>query len=341
MELGNKIKALRTAKGITQETLAAVLSVSAQAVSKWETGVTTPDIQLLPEIAVYFGTTIDELFCLADEKELDRIQNMLWESRLLTPAQMDKAERWLLDKIKADVQPDRCYFMLAQLHNHQAAMHHEIAAEYAKESVKRDPTSKDGLYELIIAMGGAGHDWYMRDHHDLIEVLRGLIRENPQLPRLYQWLMDNLIDDQRFDEAREALEKMRALDNDFRVPLYDGLIFFYQGDREKAREIWTQMEADFPDEWMVAWNRGEQMAMERRYDEAIAYFRKALDVQKAPRWTDPLESIAHVCKFTGNRTMAIEALEEEIRIVNTEWDTHTGETVDRLRRMIRQLQTKE
>lgn len=340
MELGNKIKALRLDKGITQETLAAVMGVSAQAVSKWETGVSTPDIQLLPEIAVYFGATIDELFCLTDEKELERIQNMIWDSRMLSQGQMEKTERWLLDKIKADFQPDHCYFMLAQLHNHQADMHHEIAADYAKKSVELNAASKDALAELNDAMSGSGHDWYMRNHYDLIEVLRGLIRENPQLPRLYQWLMDNLIDDQRFDEAREALERMCALDNDFRVPLYDGLICWYQGDREKAREIWEKMELDFPDEWMVAWSRGEQMAMEQRYDEAIAYFRKALDVQKSPRWTDPLESIAHVCKFTGNRTMAIEALEEEIRIVNTEWDTHTGETVDRLRRQIRQLQGK-
>ena len=39
MEIGKKIKELRTAKGITQEALAAELNVSAQAVSKWESGV--------------------------------------------------------------------------------------------------------------------------------------------------------------------------------------------------------------------------------------------------------------------------------------------------------------
>lgn len=39
MEIGRKIKQLRVAKGITQEALAAELSVTPQAISKWECGV--------------------------------------------------------------------------------------------------------------------------------------------------------------------------------------------------------------------------------------------------------------------------------------------------------------
>lgn len=39
MELTNKLKSLRTARGMTQEALAETVGVSAQAVSKWERGV--------------------------------------------------------------------------------------------------------------------------------------------------------------------------------------------------------------------------------------------------------------------------------------------------------------
>lgn len=60
--IGTKIQALRKNKGITQEQLAEVLAVSAQAVSKWENSVSMPDIHLLPVIARYFGITMDELF---------------------------------------------------------------------------------------------------------------------------------------------------------------------------------------------------------------------------------------------------------------------------------------
>jgi len=59
--IGHHIAELRKAKGITQEALAQVIGVSAQAVSKWESG-GSPDILLLPEIAEFFGVSIDRLF---------------------------------------------------------------------------------------------------------------------------------------------------------------------------------------------------------------------------------------------------------------------------------------
>ena len=77
IEIGAKIKSLRLSLGMTQEQLGTELSVSAQAVSKWESGTTLPDIQLLPEISVLFGVTIDELFSMTDESRIERIENMI------------------------------------------------------------------------------------------------------------------------------------------------------------------------------------------------------------------------------------------------------------------------
>ncbi|MBE6687151.1 MAG: helix-turn-helix domain-containing protein [Ruminococcaceae bacterium] len=62
IKLGEKIKALRHEKGISQEVLANNLGLSAQAVSKWEQGVTLPDVAMIPSIASYFGVSTDELF---------------------------------------------------------------------------------------------------------------------------------------------------------------------------------------------------------------------------------------------------------------------------------------
>ena len=39
MDIGKQIRALRLRRGVTQEAMAGQLGVSAQAVSKWETGV--------------------------------------------------------------------------------------------------------------------------------------------------------------------------------------------------------------------------------------------------------------------------------------------------------------
>lgn len=60
--VSKNIADLRRKKGLTQEQLAAELNISAQAVSKWETNTSLPDTQMLPQIADYFGVSIDYLF---------------------------------------------------------------------------------------------------------------------------------------------------------------------------------------------------------------------------------------------------------------------------------------
>ncbi len=60
--IGTTIAALRREKGLTQDALAAQLGVSAQAVSKWENALSCPDILMLPEIAEFFGVSVDALF---------------------------------------------------------------------------------------------------------------------------------------------------------------------------------------------------------------------------------------------------------------------------------------
>ncbi len=62
MDISKNIIALRKSKGITQEQLAAAVNVSPQAVSKWETGVSLPDVQTLPLIADFFEVSIDYLY---------------------------------------------------------------------------------------------------------------------------------------------------------------------------------------------------------------------------------------------------------------------------------------
>lgn len=61
-KLGETVKILRARRGVSQEDLAAALGVSAQAVSKWETGKANPDLFLLPPLAAYFNVEIGRLF---------------------------------------------------------------------------------------------------------------------------------------------------------------------------------------------------------------------------------------------------------------------------------------
>ena len=61
---GERIAELRRKRSMTQENLAEIIGVSAQAVSKWENSATMPDILLLPLLADTLCVSIDELFGL-------------------------------------------------------------------------------------------------------------------------------------------------------------------------------------------------------------------------------------------------------------------------------------
>jgi len=62
MSIGENIARLRKEKGWTQAELGEKLGVSNQAVSKWESGMTMPDISLIMPIARIFQISADELF---------------------------------------------------------------------------------------------------------------------------------------------------------------------------------------------------------------------------------------------------------------------------------------
>lgn len=69
--IGQRIARLRKEKGLTQSELAEKLSVSPQAVSKWENDLAYPDITLLADLAAIFDCTVDQI--LTAQKPMETI----------------------------------------------------------------------------------------------------------------------------------------------------------------------------------------------------------------------------------------------------------------------------
>lgn len=82
MEFNEKLKELRSSRGITQEELAEALFVSRTAISKWESGRGYPSIDSLKEISGFFSVTIDELLSgekllsIAEKENRSNMQNL-------------------------------------------------------------------------------------------------------------------------------------------------------------------------------------------------------------------------------------------------------------------------
>lgn len=342
MEIGTKIKALRLQRGVTQETLAEKLNVSPQAVSKWERGTATPDIQLLPAISAYFGVSIDELFALSDDTRMERIQNMLWDERELNPDTV-KAERdFLLEKGRREPENARVYVMLADMEYQLGEEHWRRASAYALEGIRRQPENDNAHSTYVQANRGAWEGWYMANHHELIDFYKGFVERHPKWMAGYLWLLDQLIADNRLEEAGEYCHRMeQAVECGYRTAMFRGEIAWGEGRQEEAFAIWEGMCREYPEE-RGAWVRmGDYQARAGRFEEAKASYRRSMEVQTVgPRYTDGLTSIAHLCEIQGDFAGAIAANEEEMEVLRTEWDTSDGEQIEQHRREIRRLREK-
>ena len=124
------------------------------------------------------------------------------------------------------------------------------------------------------------------------------------------WLLDNLLDDGRFEEAAETIEGFARINDTCRVPYYRGLLLWYQGRRAEAHKIWDKMKEDYADDWGCWASMGDVAAMETSYDEAIANYRKCIEAQPSPKYVDGFASIAQVLEIKGDHAAAISALEE-------------------------------
>ena len=340
MNIGNQIKALRLKKAVTQEAMAEHFGMTAQAVSKWECGTSVPDISLLPELSAYFGVTIDALFALDDETRMERIQNMLWDERYLNPSDVENERKFLLEKARREPENGRPHELLADMEVKLSQEHKEKAAEYAMEALRRNPDLTDAHSLLVQAMNGYCPDWCETNHAALIRYYEEFMEKNPENWHGMMWLMDQLIDSYRFNEAEKWLGRFEKIDITFRAPLYRGALEWHRGNKEEAYRIWEALCEQYPERWSLPDIVADYLARDQRYDESIAWRRKALSVAKPPRYVDPIVSIAQILELQGDFDGAIAAREEELEMYKAEWNFIEGETADAVRRDIARLKKR-
>ena len=338
MEMGKEIRRLRNDRGLTQEALAAALNVTAQTVSKWECGNSIPDVQLLPEIAVFFGVTIDQLFAMSPEQQLERIENGIYAHGLFSEAEQRQMERQLDTIAEHPAHAGRAELVLTILYNHQAEQYRLLAGERGKEAVEKTGGDAEAVSELANAWGSYMPDWNVRNHHALIEWFSDYCRRNPTNRAALMWLLDNLIDDRRLTEAREWLERLAKTDSTFRTPMYRYLIAQAAGERSEADAALSTLEAMEDQEWCWALTLGDIYTQLQAYDKAVMWYRRGQELQPSPKFTDSATSIAHICEIRGDKSGAIEAYREVLRLLREEWGIVSGETCAEVERAIQKLQ---
>ena len=85
MEIGGRIRELRTAHGMSQDDLAARVYVSRQTISSWENGKTYPDVQSLLLLSEIFGASVDSLIKAAAIWAVAQVEIWGWKGVQVVP----------------------------------------------------------------------------------------------------------------------------------------------------------------------------------------------------------------------------------------------------------------
>ena len=74
----NRVRELRTEAGMTQQQLADLVHVSSRTIISLEKGQYNPSLLLAYRLALVFQTTVEDLYCLAENKEQEDRENEDW-----------------------------------------------------------------------------------------------------------------------------------------------------------------------------------------------------------------------------------------------------------------------
>lgn len=137
--IGSNIARIRRERKLTQEDIASFLGVTKASVSKWETGQSYPDIELLPRIATFFGISIDEL--MGYEPQMSR-QELRDTCKLLRKAFAEESFDEVHEKCRELVRGyHSCWPLLIQ-----------VAALYVNHMDLADPDGRRSLVEETVLL---------------------------------------------------------------------------------------------------------------------------------------------------------------------------------------------
>lgn len=338
MEIGKIIRELRAEKQVNQEELAQYLGVSAQAVSKWETMASLPDITLLPAIAAYFGITIDELFQIPDESRFEQIENMMLREGRLPQETFQQAVAFLNDILLDDPKSVRAYTDLAYLYNHRALSDHRLASEYAKKALELAPDEKPGKVAYLEANNGVcGDEWY-DNHFEVIQYFKEFLQKNPGNYNGLYAIIVNLLADDRYDEAVPYIQELQKIRDTYQPIIYLGDVAMGKGERKEAVQLWNQAVEKSPDAWQVYCERADRLKKLGMIEEAMADYEHCFAMQNPPRITDGLYSLAQMHESRKEYQAAITDYERIIQCIREDYNPEPNAETARLEEEIRRLQ---
>lgn len=208
INIGDNLKQLRLKKGLTQEQLADVFGVSAQAVSRWENSTSYPDITLLPGLAIYFNTSVDAIVGMDEIRKEETLRRIHGEiNDFVISGQTDKAIALIRDSLKIYPNDSGLLMSLGETlaHQHEDSAATQEAISIAERilqsndvSTKAKGTTSANLLFLYLRAGQQ-------------EKAESLIRSLPHIWESREILMPEVYGSEKYvEELKKCIMKVLA-----------------------------------------------------------------------------------------------------------------------------------
>ncbi|MEI6578185.1 MAG: helix-turn-helix domain-containing protein [Eubacteriales bacterium] len=331
LKIGTVIKRLRTEKGITQDELANYIGISFQAISKWENDVNTPDISLLPKLAVFFGVTIDDLFSIDDTDHFERIDKMLQDEYIISDDNFIYAERYLKGILAENPNNSEALKRLARLHQHRSNRDLLAMGRYAEQGLSISPFDKD-LHGLLVQT----RTW-RQEPDRLIDFYETFVGNYPSCSFVIEILINAYIKNRYFDKARKLISQAGSLTI---YKLFEGDIELQMGNQKAAKKLWDEVACLNPSDGAILFQVAERYKQIEEYDIAVKYYEMCHDAFPSPKPQDSLYSRAFLFEKLGLINEAIDMWVKIIESLDEDYAIKDGEAVDWPKREIQRLTSK-
>jgi transcriptional regulator with XRE-family HTH domain len=328
LKLGAAIKKLRTERGITQEELANRMCVSFQAVSKWETNATTPDIAILPQLALFFGVSIDTLFSMNRDDYIERISKMIRDEYSIAPENFLWAERYLKGMLSEENQNNNARILLVELYEHRENRDLLACGRLCEEGLLIEPSN-------IALIGKLTRIREKRDESDrLIEFFEALYSKNKQNDILVETLIDIYIKHGRCDDAASLMlsSKKRPI-----FELYQGDIELASGHKDKAIALWRSAANENHRDCELLFKIAERFDNIHDIDAALQLYQQSYEAAPVPKELDALYAQAFLYTKIKKNAEAIDVWKMIIKSLADDYGINDGECVDWAKREIQKL----
>lgn len=262
--LSENLKKYRTARGMTQEQVAAVLNINAQTVSRWECAATLPDVLTLPELARLYGVTVDDFYKkrsvaydnyaqrLASVYEMtsdpeDFLRCILEFQKLMKAGTLSAADEWNL-----------------------AVVYHQMLCDCKEKALQ--------WYDKAIADSRAANPHvYSRARSLRMKLLFEIGRGNEVIAQLKEACGRSSADAQEWSLLVEA--------------------YILSENYEEGYAVFHRASQKFPESWVLYIHGGEICQALKKYEEAFSCWDKAGDI--GTDFHDEIYCKAYCCEEMG------------------------------------------